>query len=305
MNKWIYNLIVIGILLIVVFLTGCSASKEEVFKIGFIPSEQANELMPKAELLGDFLEKEMGMKVEVVVPTSYEPLMESLRFNHIDAAYMDSGPAWLAYKSSGAEVVMAELKDGLPFYYAEMFTQADSDLMSLDDAIGKKIAFTSWTGSSGFVMPVGTLVQRGLITVDGDDFPALQKALDESFETNIISGGYTQSLQLLLAGAVDIVGGSHDALEKYLEEEDRIKLKSIERLGKVPSHPIVVRNELSPEIRKKFVTAMLKLNEKENVHILQNLYNVEGLVQTTTEEHLADFGPRLDALVGLHDKVLK
>lgn len=286
------------------FLLGCS-QQEQVFKMGFIPAENAAELTPKAEVLGKFLEQEMGMKVEILVPTAYEPLMEGLRFGHLDAAYMDGGPAWLAYKTSGAEVVLTEIKDGSPFYYAEVFAQADSDIASLNDAIGKKIAFTSWTGSSGFVMPIGTLIERGLITVEGNDFPALERALQQSFTSTVVSGGYKQSMQLLLDGTVDVVGGSHDALEKYVDEGDRKKLKSVERLGKVPSHPVVVRKDLSPEIRAKFVAAMLKLNQPEHLQVLKDLYGVDGLVTATTQEHLGDFGPKLDALVGLHDKVLK
>ena len=37
-----------------------------------------------------------------------------------------------------------------------------------DSAIGNKVAFTSITGSSGFVRPVDTTYDHGLITVEGD-----------------------------------------------------------------------------------------------------------------------------------------
>ena len=102
-------------------------------------------------------------------------------------------------------------------------------------------------------------------------------------------------MTLLLEGKVDLVGGAHDSIEKYVDEPDRVKVKSLERLGKVPSHPIVVSKELSPEMREKFVTAMLKLNQPENVHLLKDLYGVEGLIKANTQDHLGDFGPKLDA----------
>ena len=48
--------------------------------IGFIPSEKADELSPKAETLARFLENEFDGKVDVkiVVPTNYEIIIEGL-----------------------------------------------------------------------------------------------------------------------------------------------------------------------------------------------------------------------------------
>ncbi len=297
---------IIALTLLTLLLLGCQVQTQEArpFTIGFIPAERASELTPKAEQLASFLEQELKVEVEVVVPTSYEPLMEGLRFAHIDAAFMDSGPGWLAHKSAGAEVVLAELKNGNPFYYGEVFTTKDSGLASLEDAVGKRIAFTSWTGSSGFILPMGTMVKRGLVTVEGDDFASLEKALQDQFESYNVAGGYEQALTLLADGKVDIAGGAHDAPEKFLSEEDQAKIVTLERLGKVPSHPIMVGQHLPEEFKSKFVTAMLKLNMPENVHIIKELYGVDGLVATSTQDHLGDFGPAFEALTGIQDKVL-
>ena len=169
--------------LFAISLLGCTQPvQEETFKIGFIPAERASELTPKAEKLGEFLEQQMGMEVEVIVPTSYEPLIEGLRFGHLDAAYMDSGPAWLAHQRTDAEVVLAELKKGNPFYYGEVFVRKNSDIKDLDDIKGKRIAFTSWTGSSGFILPVGTMVNRGIVSLEGEDFVGLERSLQNTFK---------------------------------------------------------------------------------------------------------------------------
>lgn len=296
--------------LVIIILAGCTSTDSQLketdtFTIGFIPAERASELSPKAEILADFLQQRMGMPVEIVVPTSYEPLMEGLRFQHIDASFMDSGPAWLAYKSSGAEVVLAELKDGNPFYYGEVFVRKDSDINSLEDLQGKRIAFTSWTGSSGFVLPIGTMVNRGIIKLVGDDFVSLEKSLQNTFENYVVAGGYKQALTLLVDGKVDVAGGAHDAPERFLDAKDRTKIKTLERLGKVPSHPILVGTHVSEETKQKFIDAMLKLNLPENMHILKELYGVNGLIRTNTQDHLGDFGPAFEALTGIQGKVLE
>lgn len=280
-------------------------SQQATFKLGFLPSEKAAELTPKAEALAEFLEARLGMPVEIIIPTAYEPLIEGLHFGHLDAAFMDSGPAWLAHKKAGAEVVLAELKDGQPYYWGEVFVRSDSPITKLDEIIGKKIAFTSWTGSSGFVFPIGTLVKRGLMKPEGDDFIALEKALQVTFSEYVIAGGYKQALDLLVQGKVDVAAGAHDAAQKYLAVEDQGKIKPIERLGKVPSHPVMTRGNLEENIKASFVAAMLELNDSANNAILKNVYGVDGLVATTTQDHLGDFGPAFESLAGIHEKVLE
>ncbi len=279
-------------------------TSSETFTIGFIPAERAEEITPNAEALADFLSEEMQMEIEIVVPTEYEPLIEGLRFENLDAAYMDSGPAYLATQKTDSEVVLAELKDGNPFYYGEVYVRAeDEEISEISDALGKNIAFTSWTGSSGFIFPIGTLVKDGYITPEGDDFVALEKAISDSFNSYIVAGGYEQALTLLVEGKVDVAAGAHDAAEVYLDEADQDKIKSIQRLGKVPSHPIVIGSHVDETTKEKFIEAMLKVNEPENNYIIQDLYGVEGLIETNTEEHLGDFGPAFESLTGVHEKV--
>lgn len=303
MNKLLLGLI----LIFTVFFYGCTVSDSEVntsFTIAFIPSENATELSPKAEALADFLEARLGMEVEIIIPTEYEALIEGLRFGHIDASYMDSGPAWIAYQKTGAEVVLAELKDNEPFYYGEIWVKStNEEIKSLSDLLGKKIAFTSWTGSSGFIFPIGKMVDEGLITPSEEDFIALEKAVNESFESYIVSGGYKQSLDLLLKNKVDVIAGPHDLAQRFLEEQDQDQIKSILRLGKVPSHPIMIRSDLDPQIADKFISAMLELNQPENLHIIENLYGVTGLQETNSLEHLGDFGPIFAKLTGIQKKV--
>ena len=197
--------------------------------IGFIPSEKADELTPKAESLARFLESEFNGKVDfkIVVPTNYEIIIEGLKFGHIDAAFMDTGPGWIAHDRANAEVVMAEVKKGKVGYYATVWQRVDSNYSSIDEAIGNKVAFTSITGSSGFVRPVGTLVDHGLITVEGDDIVALKKALDNSFEYHVFAGGYKAALELLLNGSVEMAFGSDIAPGKYLTLEQQAQLKKV------------------------------------------------------------------------------
>jgi phosphonate transport system substrate-binding protein len=209
----------------------------DTLTIGFIPVEKADELTPKAQALETFLESELGVDVEIVVPTNYETIIEGMRFGHIDAAFMDTGPAWITHQRTGAEAVMAELVKGKVNYQATVWTLAENDsINSLEDTVGKKVAFTSITGSN--------------------------------FESYTFAGGYKAALTLLLEEKVDVAFGSDIAPQKYLELEDQVKLRPVTTIGPVPSHVFMVNSDMSDSTKNALVDALVELNYDENNHIL-------------------------------------
>jgi phosphonate transport system substrate-binding protein len=277
----------------------------DTLTIGFIPTEKADELTPKAEDMKAFLEQKLGTTVEVVVPSNYEIIIEGLRFGHIDAAFMDTGPGWIAHQRSGAEVVASEVVAGKVNYQATVWTKSDNDsINSLEDTIGKRVAFTSITGSSGFVRPMGTMVANGDVQLQGDGLVALEAALGNTFEEYTFAGGYKAALELLLNDNVDVAFGSDIAPQKYLTIEQQNQLRIVEQIGPVPSHVLVVSGDMSDSTKKLFVDAMLALNEDENNHILKNVYGAEALLPTTTSMHIGEFGNYIDSLTGLDQKIL-
>ena len=277
----------------------------DTITIGFIPVEKADELSSKAEALEGFLEDELGVDVEIVIPTDYETIIEGMRFGHIDAAFMDTGPAWITHQRTGAEAVLAELVAGKVNYQATVWTLAENDsIHSIEDTLGKRVAFTSITGSSGFVRPMGTLVTGDHIEIEGNDIVALKSALEDNFENHVFAGGYKAALELLLNENVDVAFGSDIAPKKYLELEDQAKLRPVTTVGPVPSHVFMVSAEMSEPTKNALVDALIELNYDENNAILQDLYGAEALVPTTTTMHIGEFGIFIDALTGLDQEIL-
>ena len=277
----------------------------DTITIGFIPVEKSDELTPKAQALEKFLENKLGVDVKIVVPTNYESIIEGMRFGHIDAAFMDTGPAWITHQRTGAEAVLAEIVAGKVNYQATVWTLASNDsIHSLEDTVDKRVAFTSITGSSGFIRPMGALVTQDYITIEGDDIVALESALVNNFESYTFAGGYKAALTLLLEDKVDVAFGSDIAPQKYLELEDQVKLRPVTTIGPVPSHVVMISSDMSESTKNLLVDALIQLNYDENNHILTDLYGAEALVPTTTTMHIGEFGDFIDALTGLDQKIL-
>ncbi len=278
----------------------------DTLTIGFIPVEKAQTVSTQATDLESYLEDKMpGVDIVVTIPTDYETIIEGMRFGHIDAAFMDSGPAWITHERTGAKVILAEVVNGKINYQATVWTSADNkDLQKLEDVVGKRVAFTSITGSSGFIRPMGTLVTQGYVEIEGNDIISLKKALDESFESHTFAGGYKGALELLLNGNVDVAFGSDIAPEKYLSPKDVLKLRAVTEIGPVPSHVFVVSSDLPDSAVKSLTDALVGLNGNEHNHILQDLYGAEALLPTTTKMHIGDFGSFINALTGIDQLIL-
>ncbi len=287
-------------------IAACGAKDEPPLVLGFLPSAQADSVLPNAQALGAFLSERIGRPVEVVVPSSYEPLIEGFRFDRVDIAFLDGGPGWIAHQRTGAEVILAEVNPGgETFYYAEAFTRAGSGITSLDDIAGKRLAFTSRTGSSGFLMPIGSLIAAGKLVVEGDGLDALEQALQTTYAMTIDAGGYQQALRAVLDGRADIAFGGHDVPQRFLAESDRAKIVSFHRFGTIPSHAILVAQDMDATTRERVRSAFLALNEPANLPLLTAIYGVEGVREATTEGHLGQFGRALSALPGYDQTLLK
>jgi len=296
---------VVALAVLAAACSGDVAADPDPFVLGFLPSQRATELVPRAEALAAFLSERMGREVSVVVPTAYEPLIEGLRFGHVHAAFLDGGPAWIAHERFGAEAVLAEVNtQGNTFYYAEAFTRADLPIRTPADIVGRRVAFTSRTGSSGFLMPIGSMIADSLLRPTGGTLADLEAALRAGFAATLDAGGYQQALEALLAGRVDVAFGADDAPARFLNDAQRAQIRSFHRFGRIPSHAVVVGAGLAPEATARFRDAMLALNDSANLPLLQSIYGVSGLRVTTTMDHLGDFGRAISALPGMEQTLL-
>ena len=141
--------------------------------IAIQPTVASDEMLNKAKPLQQFLEKGLGgkTKVEIYVPSSYAAVVESLRFGHAHVAFMSAWPAQLAVRLGGAEVVLAEVRQVLhgkekvdaPYYYSYWVVLPDSPHKDLHSMKGKSVCFPSPISTSGFVAPIGRLVELNLL----------------------------------------------------------------------------------------------------------------------------------------------
>ena len=108
LRSWIALLLVTAVGLAACAPQGASQPK---IVIAVQPTATAEQLSANAKDLGTFLTQKMGREVELVFPTTYAGVVESLRFGHAQAAFMSAWPARLAWKIAEGDVALAEIRE--------------------------------------------------------------------------------------------------------------------------------------------------------------------------------------------------
>src|SRR5512145_1277775 len=121
--------------LILSLLAACrgSAPSRTMLRVGFVPSEDASQVMENAQPLVEILRKELNMEVEPFVATDYTGVVEALRVNKLDAAFLTPASYVMAKNEANIRVILKSERKGIPFYYAAIIVRADSDIWTIGD----------------------------------------------------------------------------------------------------------------------------------------------------------------------------
>lgn len=251
---------------------GRAAQDEQVLRLAFIPQESPEKLLGDIDVITEYLAAEIGVPVEGFVTLDHAAAVEALRSGTADISFAGALPYVLAHDQVGAEVLLSEVYRGRSEYTARLFVRKDSGITTLDGLEGKTIAFADPISESGYLYPLEIVAEAGLLAPGADP--------QSFFRRVYFAGGYQQAIQAMANGLVDAAGVSEFA-DLLLTPAQQSQVTWIAESRPIPSHAVIARQDLDPELKEAFVRAMLKLNEPEQRHLLQHVYGPDGYVRAT------------------------
>lgn len=273
-------------LLSLLLLTACApdaasggASLEKVV-IALEPDKDPDAMLEDRKAIETYLSERTGKPVEAIVPISSAVIYEGLKNGSIDIAYLSSTAAAKLVETGAIDILLAELIDGQPSYESYWIALKEAPYTSVAELKGKRIAFSSRTSTSGFLIPTWDLYQQGLIDLESGPAGFFG-------ENNVDYGvGYVSAAERVLDGTAEAAAVSYYVLDKdkHLSEEKRARLKVIDTQGPVPSHVIVIRNAVSEADRQALVESFLAMNT-EATDLRDRIFGAP-LTTATAEAHL-------------------
>jgi len=244
--------LVIGLLVGLFLLMGIMglANDPEVLRWALIPAEEAALELELFAPIGEYLEGELGMPVEMTICSDYTAVVQAVKFGHADMVRFGPFNYVLATTQTEVEPLVRGIKKstGKDAYDCLILTQRYSDLQTIKDIKGRTFAFVDPASTSGGLVPMTGLILSGID-------PEID--LKEAFYTG--SHGATIIAiknEKVDAGAV-ASNRFDDAIEKGVVTE--AELVVIWRSDPICNSPIAVRSDLSDELKAKLTKAFLEM----------------------------------------------
>jgi phosphonate transport system substrate-binding protein len=258
--------------------------------IALKPDKDPELMAQERKSLSAFLSKELGKPVDVIIPLTSAVILEGLANGTIDLGYLSATDMINARKIGAADLLLAGEIKGQPSYRSYWVSLKDKPYTKVEDLRGKPIAFASRTSTSGYVIPMWDLKQKGLI----------QSANPEEFfgRNQVIYGtGYVSAIERVFSGEAEAAAVSYYVLDedKHLTSEQRSRLKMVTSQGPVPTHVIAVRASLSTADRALLKSAVEALNAPEH-HSLRDRLFTSKLVTVDADTHLGGLRAAIDFL---------
>jgi phosphonate transport system substrate-binding protein len=280
------------------------AGQKQKLVIAVQPTFAVAEMMEKVKPLEKFLEERLGdVDVEIYIPLSQAGVVEALRFGHAQVAFMGPWAAQLAVELAGAELPLAEVREvsieskkaEATYYFSYWVVPAESPYKSLGELRGRKACFPSPVSGSGYVAPMGRLVELQFLSAR----PGNEADPKQFFSDVLFAGGYGQCWQALQAGTVDVTIIAGDVPER-LYNEVLSKTCVLEKQGPLPSHAVVVSRDFRDPLRGRVLDALVALGAPEHRPMMRQFISgiFTGFQPATAEKHLGAFKQYLN-LTGL------
>lgn len=266
----------------------------KVLRFGVLSGENEKDRIARYTAFETYLEKELGVEIEIFTAGSYDGVIQALAADQIEFAFLGSSSYAAAYTETNGGVVPLVTKqqqDGSTGYYSIIVVRCDSDYETLDDLRGKVLAFADPDSTSGYAVPFFNLVKQGYDP-------------QTHFSAVPFSGAHE-------SGVLGVVNGQYDAAATYQNNEvngipQRMVAKGMIEEGavcpiwqspEITSGPFTARANLPEALIEDMKKAVLAVPEKDPEAFRQ----MDGGETSTGRGYVEVDHPRYEWIIEMRD----
>ncbi len=264
-------------------LGGCSNTDEDknkVINVGFVPSENIEEVTKNAQPLVEILSKALGKEVKPFIATDYTGIVEAFRAKKLDIAFLTPAAYVMANNEAGVKVALKAERGGKSVFYSAIITRKDSGINKIEDFKDKTFSFGDVLSTSGHIFPKK-------IFLDHKIDPKV------AFKNVVYSGGHDATVLAVLNKKVDGGAtfcnddkGEDGAWNQFLKKEEADQIKAIAFSDPIPADNICISKDLPNDLSSKFVKAFVDLGkDPAGKKLIQKLYRIDGFVPATDKDY--------------------
>jgi phosphonate transport system substrate-binding protein len=230
------------ILLIIIASITISLAEHKI-TLGFMPYLSPSTIIEKYTPLVEYLERSLDVDVKIVVAEDYSSHIQNVIDDRVDLAFLGGMPYVKVTQKSKKPLLVRYEFNNEPTFESVLFTREDSNISSIEDIRGKRMAFGSKRSTLSSQVPTYMLEKSG---IELDDLKS-HSYIDN--HENVVLGVEYGDFDV---GAV--------AKEVFLEYSKMYNLKIIQTSQPLSTHVIVSSTKLDKKLRAKIQKLLLNAN---------------------------------------------
>ena len=265
----------LSFILLSIFAAQTIALAEGTLRVTAIPDETPTELQRKFKPLGEYLEKEIGMKVEFIPVTDYAASVEALVAKKVDLVWFGGFTFVQAYIRSNKNVTPLVQREEDQKFTSVFISRVDSGINQLSDLKGKTFSFGSPSSTSGHLMPRSYLL-------------AAKIDPDSDLKQISFSGAHDATIAAVAGGKVQAGALNASVWNKFVQDK-KVDTSIVRVFYTTPpyfDYNWTVRNDLDLKLQDKIRNAFLKLDAKKpEDKVILDLQRATKFIPTKAENY--------------------
>ena len=241
------------LIILVLNQVGTSFAEEvRVIRFGLIPSEEAHKLLSDSSSFIQDLENKIGIPIKPFVAMDYAAVVEALRTNQIEIAFL--GPAAYVLAKDKVKCPIEPVARGVmkatgkSSYRSLIITHRESSIRTLEDLKGKSFGFVDPASTSGNFVPRFMFKEKGINP-------------DRDFTSIYFTGTHQASLIAVKEKKIDAAAVADEVftnaiIKGYIKKSS---LRIVSKSEPIPGSPFVIRTNLPIVLVDRLKKSLLEI----------------------------------------------
>ena len=252
----------------------------DTLNVQFVPTNNDGSMEATTGPFADYLSEKLGMDVEVTLATDYSTSVEAMASGKVDLGIMPPAAYVQARNLDAAEALLSSqlvaydedteqpLEDTYTSTFkGEVLVKADSDMESLEDLKGKKIATLSPNSASGYIYPVAEMKDLGIDPLTDCTLTTVNDIPSEI--TAVLNG--QQDACFVFQGARYVFASKFSDYDLFKD----LKVLYLTE-GDIPNDAIAVQPSMDDELKDKIKEVFLNMADDEEGKDAMSLWGHTG-----------------------------
>ena len=258
------------------FLASGADQQRESIVIGLLPEMNVFKQKKRFAPLADYLSEHMGITVKMTMLSRYGNIIERIKADAVDGAFLGSFTGGLAISQLGVIPLARPINmDGTSTYFGYIFTRKDSNITTVAGMKGKSLALVERATTAGYVFPIAWFKQQGV------------EDISTYFSEHFFTGSHDGAIDAVLEGKADVGAAKNTIYERMLESNPSLEneLVILANSPRVPSNGLCVDESLDLQFREKLQDLLLNLHhDPKGIEVLKKL-GAKRFVETSKEDY--------------------